>query len=127
MELRNAKFLKNDLIKGRDQFQNIVSKKDHFDIQPSISSSKMIVIYNTPQVQIGVEQPTIKVQRAANDNQKISQAVDDNLVDPIIQELLENVEQPVEQHAPQENVDASLRRFTRTRKSTIPSDYIMYL
>ena len=49
------------------------------------------------------------------------------MVDPIIQELPENVEQPVEQHAPQENVDASLRRSTRTRKSTIPSDYVEYL
>ena len=68
MESRNAKFLENDLISRRDQFQNIVSEKDHSDIQPSTSSSKMIVIYNTLQDQTGVEQPTIEVQQAANDN-----------------------------------------------------------
>ena len=36
-------------------------------------------------------------------------------------------EQPFEQHDPQKNVDATLRRSTRVRKSTIPSDYIVYL
>ena len=84
VESRNVKFLKNNLISGRDQFHNIVSKKDHFDIQSSTSSRKMIVIYNTPQVQTGIEQPIIEVQQAANDNQEIPQAIDDNLVDPII-------------------------------------------
>ena len=48
VESRNAKFLENDLISGRAQFQNIIFEKDHYDIQPSTSGSKMIVIYNTP-------------------------------------------------------------------------------
>ena len=100
VESRNAKFLENDLISGRDQFQNIVSEKDHSDIQPFTSDSDVIVIYNTPQDQTGVEQPIIEVQQAVNDNQEIPQAVEDNLVDPVIKELLENIEQSVEQHAP---------------------------
>ena len=71
VESRNAKFLKNDLISERDQFQNIVFEKDHSDIQPSTPSSNMIVICNTNQVQTGVEQPAIEVQQATNDNQEI--------------------------------------------------------
>ena len=35
--------------------------------------------------------------------------------------------QPVEQHAPQEDAAPTLRRSTRTMRSAIPSDYIMYL
>ena len=35
--------------------------------------------------------------------------------------------QPVVQPAPQENIDATLRRSTRTRKSVLPSDYVVYL
>ena len=31
MESRNAKFLENDLISGSDQFQDIVSEKDHYE------------------------------------------------------------------------------------------------
>ena len=33
----------------------------------------------------------------------------------------------VEQHDSQKNVDSTSRRSTRVRKSTIPSDYIIYL
>ena len=33
----------------------------------------------------------------------------------------------IEQHDPQENVDSTLRRSTRERKSTILSDYVVYL
>ena len=32
MESRNAKFLENDLISGSDQFQDIVSEKDHYEV-----------------------------------------------------------------------------------------------
>ena len=41
----------------------------------------------------------------------------------------ETVEQPVKQHdpVPQEDVETTLRRSTRARKSVISSDYIMYL
>lgn len=74
----------------------------------------MIDIYNTPPVQTGVGQPAIEVQQVAN-NQNIPQVIDDSIVDPIVQELPDNIEQPIEQHASQENVDSTLRRPTRIR------------
>ena len=57
----------------------------------------------------------------------IPQIVIDNPVDQVDHQIHENDKQPVEQHDPQENVDATLKRSTRVRKSTIPSDYIAYL
>ena len=41
--------------------------------------------------------------------------------------MLEVVEQPVEHHDSLENIDSTLKRSTIERKSTIPSDYIVYL
>ena len=121
MESRNAKFLENDLISGSDQFQDIVSKKDHYEGQPSGSSDRLIFIH-TPQVQPSVRQPFPKVSHIAN-------------IDPVDQvsneEIPEIVEQPIEQQVdqqiPQENDEATLRRSTRVRKSSIPNDYIVYL
>ena len=52
----------------------------------------------------------------------ITKPVADNPVDQIDHRIPENDEKPAEQHDPQENVDATLRRSTRVRKSTIPSD-----
>ena len=46
------------------------------------------------------------------------------MVDQIVHE---DVKQLVEQHDPQENVDSTLRKSTRVRKSAIPSDYVIYL
>ena len=77
----------------------------------------MIVIHNVPQVQPGDRQPIIEVP----------QTTDDNPIDQVVQNLLEIVEQPVEQHDHQENVNTTLRRSTRARKTTIPSDYVVYL
>ena len=57
MESRNTKFLKNDLLSETGQSQNTISKKS----QPSTSSEKLVIIHNTPQVQMGVEQPIIEV------------------------------------------------------------------
>jgi len=57
----------------------------------------------------------------------ISQPVADNPVDQVDHQIPKNDVQPVEQYDPQENVDATLRRSTRVRKSTIPSYYIVYL
>ena len=37
------------------------------------------------------------------------------------------VEQPIEQHNPQENFDSTLKRSTRARKLAILSDYVMYI
>ncbi|KAL4376734.1 hypothetical protein GQ457_02G021410 [Hibiscus cannabinus] len=48
-------------------------------------------------------------------------------IDQIVHENPEIIEQPVEQHDPQENVGSTLRRSTRERKSAISSDYVVYL
>ena len=39
----------------------------------------------------------------------------------------ESIEQPVEQHDPQENIDSTLRRSTREMKSAISNDFVVYL
>ena len=77
----------------------------------------MIVIHNVPQVQPGDRQPIIEVSQIAYHNP----------VDQVVQDSPKTFEQPVEQHDPQENVDTTLRRSTRARKTTIPSDYVVYL
>ena len=120
VESRNAKFLKNDLISGSDHFQDIVFVNDHYG-QPSGSSDRLYVIH-TPQVQPNVRQPFLEVPHIA-DIDPIDQVVNE--------EISEIVEQPIEQQVyqqiPQENDEATLRRSTRVRKSTIPNDYIVYL
>ena len=73
----------------------------------------MIVINYASQVQTGDKQPIIEVPQIANDNP----------IDQVVQDLPEIVEQ----HHPQENVDSTLRRSTRLRKTIIPSDYVVYL
>ena len=37
------------------------------------------------------------------------------------------VEQPARQHDPHGNVELTLRRSTRVRRSVIPDDYIVYM
>ena len=37
VESRNAKFLENDMISGRDQFKDLIPVHDHIETQPSIS------------------------------------------------------------------------------------------
>ena len=101
VELRNVKFLENDLISGNDQSQNLVYVRD----QPSTSSDRLIIIHNIPQIQTGVEQPIIEVL----------QAIDNILVDEVVLEIQNIIELPVEQHDPQENDDSTLRRSTRER------------
>jgi len=116
VESRNAKFLENDLISGSDQLRDLGSKIDYIKSQPSTSSERLVIIH-IPQVQRDDEQHMID----------IPQPVADNPVDQVDHQIPKNDEQPAEQHDPQENVDAALRRSTRVRKSTIPSDYIVYL
>ena len=117
VESRNAKFLENDLISGSDQTRNIVSENDHSESQPSTSSDKLVIVYSTPQVQTGVEQPIIEVPQAA-----------DNIpVDQLVQELPRTFEQRVEPHTSSEYDGTTLRRSTRPRRSAIPNDYIVYL
>ncbi|KAL4342158.1 hypothetical protein GQ457_08G026470 [Hibiscus cannabinus] len=112
VESRNAKFLENDSISGSDLSRNSIPVD-----QPSTSSERLVIIYNTPQAQTGVEQPINEVPQPA-----------ENIpVDQIVHENPEIIEQPVEQHDPQENVGSTLRRSIRERKSAISSDYVVYL
>jgi len=76
-----------------------------------------LVVIDTPLVQRDDEQQM-------NDIPKL---VADNPADQVDHPIPENDEQPIEQHDPQENVDATLRRYTTVRKSVIPSGYIVYL
>ncbi|KAL4363863.1 hypothetical protein GQ457_04G012690 [Hibiscus cannabinus] len=107
VESRNAKFLENDSVSGSDLSRNFIPVD-----QPSTSSERLVIIYNTPQAQTGVEQPINEVPQPA----------ENTLVDQIVHENPEIIEQPVEQH-----VGSTLRRSTRERKSTISSDYVVYL
>ena len=78
------------MISGSDRFQNIVPERDHIDTQPSTSSNTRIVIVNTPQVPMSVEQPAVETPQVTNDHP----------VDQVVQEEPEMVEQPVDQHDP---------------------------
>jgi len=113
VESRNVKFLKNDKISRSDQLRDLGSEIDYIESQPSISSERLVVIY-TPQVQRDDEQHMTHIPQPVANN-------------PVDHQIPKNDEQPVEQHDPQENVDATLRRSTRVRKSIIPSYYIVYL
>jgi hypothetical protein len=117
VESRNAKFLENDLISGSNQTRNIVFEKDHSESQPSTSSDRLVIVYSTPQVQTGVEQPIIKVPQAA----------DDIPVDQVVQELPRTFEQRVEPHTFQEYDGTTLRRSIRPKRLAIPDDYVVYL
>ncbi|KAL4348515.1 hypothetical protein GQ457_17G027250 [Hibiscus cannabinus] len=112
VESRNAKFLENDSVSGSDLSRNSIPVD-----QPSTSSERLVIIYNNPQVQTGVEQPINEVPQPAENTP----------VDQVVHENPEIIEQPVEQHNSQENVGSILRRSTRERKSAISSDYVVYL
>ena len=97
MESRNAKFLNNDLISGSDQFQDIVSKKDHYEGQPSSSSDRLIVIH-TPQVQPSVRQPFLEVPHIANidlvdqvANEKFHKLLNNQLSNRLINKFLKTM------------------------------------
>ncbi|RDX93484.1 hypothetical protein CR513_24254, partial [Mucuna pruriens] len=79
VELRNAKFLENDLI-SRRQFQDI----DHYEAQSSISSNRKIFIHIS-QVQTGVRHPTIKVPQVV-ENDLVDQIVDEEQQDYVEQQ-----------------------------------------
>ncbi|KAK4426844.1 Copia protein [Sesamum alatum] len=97
VESRNAKFLEDDLISGSDK-------------RLTIRSDFTILLH---------------FKRMLNNQFKpVPQFDDHEPVDPMVPHIPENVEQPVEQQAPPENVDATLRRSTRIRRSTIPNDHM---
>ena len=129
MESRNAKFLEYDLVCGSDQFRNIVSDIDHTESQPSTSSDKLFVVHNTPQVQTSVEQTIVEVQPIIENQPiiEVPQVVDNISVDQVDQELSDTSEQQVEPHTSLEDNCSTLRRSTRTKRSKILSDYVVYL
>ena len=61
VESRNAKFLENDMIGGRDQFKDLIPIHYHIETQPSTSYDRLVIVHNTSQVPINVEQPIIEV------------------------------------------------------------------
>ncbi|KAL6315675.1 hypothetical protein AAG906_005765 [Vitis piasezkii] len=105
VESRNVKFPEYDLV-GSDQFRNIVSDIDHSESQLSTSSDRLFIVHNTPKVQ---------------------SVVDNILVDQVVQKSCGTSEQQVEPHTSLEDIGATLRRSTRTKRSTIPNDYVVYL
>ena len=113
VESRNVKFLENDLIGGSDQSQNLVSVRD----QHSASSQRLVIMDNIPSVQPNIEQLSIEDPQAA----------DDLPINDVDLDIAELNEQPVDQHNPLENVEPTLRRSARERKSAISSDYVVYL
>ena len=120
MESRNAKFLENDLISGSDKFRNISSERDHYEVEPSGIGNRLLII-PTPQVKMGVRQPVIEVPQVV-ESDHIDQVVSEEQHDDIEQAG----EEPVGQF-PQQDDQAALRRSTRVKKTTIPSDYVVYL
>ncbi|RVW82657.1 Retrovirus-related Pol polyprotein from transposon TNT 1-94 [Vitis vinifera] len=123
VESRNAKFLEYDLVGGSDQFRNIVSDIDHTESQPSTSSDRLFIVHNTPQVQTGVERTIDEVQPVI----EVPQVVDNIPINQVDQELPNTSEQQVEPHTSSEDIGATLRRSARTKRSAIPSDYVVYL
>ena len=117
VESRNAKFLENDMISGRDRFRDLILVHDHIETQPSTSYERLVIVHHTPQVPISLEQPIIEVPQIAENLPEDQQ----------VQELPYNLEQTVEPQAPPGADGPTLRRSTRGRKSAIPSDYIVYL
>ena len=65
VESRNAKFLENDMISGRDRLKDLIPIHDHIETQPSTSYDRLVIVHNTPQVPISVEQPIIEVLHVA--------------------------------------------------------------
>ena len=123
MESRNAKFLDYDLVSESNQFRNIVYDIDHTESQHFTSSDRLFIVHNIPQVQMCVEWTLVEVQPVI----EVPQTVDNISVDQVDQELPNTSEQQVESHTFPEDNGATLRRFTRTKRSAIPSDYVVYL
>ncbi|RVW85479.1 Copia protein [Vitis vinifera] len=84
---------------------------------------RLFIVHNTPQVQTGVERTIDEVQPVI----EVPQVVDNIPVDQVDQELPNTSEQQVEPHTSSEDIGATLRRSARTKRSAIPSDYVVYL
>ena len=95
VESRNAKFLENDVIDGRDRFRDLIPAYDHTKSQPFTSPDRLVIVHNTPPVQTRAEQPIVKVPQAA-ENLPVNQPV---------QELPQVPKQAVESQAPKGDSD----------------------
>ena len=89
MKSRNAKFLENEMISGRDRFKNLIFVHDLIETQPSTSYERLIIVHNTPQVPVSVEQPIVT----------ILQNTENFPMDQQVQDLPHNLEQTVEPQA----------------------------
>ena len=89
----------------------------------------MFVVHNTPQVQTGVEQTVVEVQPITEDQPiiEVPQAVDNISIDQVDQKFLDTFEQQIEPHTSLEDNGITLRMSTRTKRSSIPSEYVVYL
>ncbi|KAL0302703.1 UNVERIFIED_CONTAM: Secreted RxLR effector protein [Sesamum calycinum] len=98
--------------------QRSVNQHNYVQSQPSTSfNGLIIVVHNTLRVETRVEQPL----------QTVPHVDDHEPVHPVVPHIPKNIKQPVDQQAPPENVDATLKRSTWIKRSTIPSDYMVYL
>ena len=86
VESSNTEFLENDMISRRDRFRDLIPVHDHIETQPSTSYDRLVIVHNTPQVPISVEQPIIEVLQVVENLPK----------DQLVQELPHNLEQTVE-------------------------------
>ena len=50
MESRNAKFLENDMISGRDRFRDLIPIHDHIETQPSTPYDRLVIVHITRHV-----------------------------------------------------------------------------
>ena len=53
------------MINERDRFKDLILVHDHIEIQPSTSYDILVIVHNTPQVQISVEQLIVEVPQIA--------------------------------------------------------------
>ena len=96
---------------------DLIPVHDHIETKPSTSYDRLVIVHNTHQFPISVEQPIVEVPQVA----------ENLLEDQQVQELPQNLEQTIEPQAPQGEDGPTLSQSTSERKSTIPSDYIVYL
>ena len=87
------------MISGRDRFKDLILVHDHIETQPSTSYDRLVIVHNTPQVPIRVEQPIIEVPQVVENIPKDQQ----------VQELPHNPEQTVEPQAFQGEDGPTLR------------------
>ena len=50
VESRNAKFLENDMISGRDRFRDLIPIHDHIETQPSTPYDRLVIVHITRHV-----------------------------------------------------------------------------